>query len=53
MIHTFLNSHVLMWRGFVFIYSFSQSLWCIPHITISICTTVSSTSTTFSHLCTS
>jgi len=34
-------------------YSFSQSLWCISHITIYICTTVSSTSTTFRHLCTS
>jgi len=34
-------------------YSFSQLLWCISDITIYICTTVSPTSTTFSHLCTS
>jgi len=36
-----------------FSYSFSQSFWCISHITIYICTTDSSTSTTSSHLCTS
>jgi len=30
-------------------YSFSPSLWCISHITIYICTTVSSTSTTCAH----